>query len=183
MNSTYLLLGSNLGNSAELLSNAIKQIENKNDKELSKNEILNIANSADIGYDTTNILKLLSSNLYATAAWGNTSQPDFLNQVIKIATHLAAAETLAIILSIEKNMGRIRTTKNAPRIIDIDILFFNNEIINQSDLIVPHPEIQNRRFVLTPLQEIAPQMIHPVLNKTIEQLLSQCPDQLAVKKI
>jgi len=159
MNNTYLLLGSNMGNSAELLSNAIEQIENK------------------IGP------LLLSSNLYATAAWGNTSQPDFLNQVIKVATHLAAAETLAIILSIEKNMGRIRTTKNAPRIIDIDILFFNNEIINQSDLIVPHPEIQNRRFVLTPLQEIAPQMIHPVLNKTIEQLLSQCPDQLAVKKI
>ena len=159
MNSTYLLLGSNMGNSAELLSNAIKQIENK------------------IGP------LLLSSNLYATAAWGNTSQPDFLNQVIKITTHLAAAETLAIILSIEKNMGRIRTTKNAPRIIDIDILFFNNEIINQCDLIVPHPEIQNRRFVLTPLQEIAPQMIHPVLNKTIDQLLSQCPDQLAVKKI
>lgn len=159
MNNTYLLLGSNMGNSTELLSKAIEQIENK------------------IGP------LLLSSNLYATAAWGNTSQPDFLNQVIKVATHLAAAETLAIILSIEKNMGRIRTTKNAPRIIDIDILFFNNEIINQSDLIVPHPEIQNRRFVLTPLQEIAPQMIHPVLNKTIEQLLSQCPDQLAVKKI
>jgi 2-amino-4-hydroxy-6-hydroxymethyldihydropteridine diphosphokinase len=102
--------------------------------------------------------------------------------VIEVATPLDAAETLEIILSIEKNMGRIRTIKNAPRIIDIDILFFNNEIINQSDLIVPHPEIQNRRFVLTPLYEIAPQMIHPVLNKTIEQLLSQCPDQLAVKK-
>ncbi len=159
MNNTYLLLGSNMGNSTQLLSKAIEQIENK------------------IGP------LLLPSNLYASAAWGNTSQPDFLNQVIKVATHLAAAETLAIILSIEKNMGRIRTTKNAPRIIDIDILFFNNEIINQSDLIVPHPEIQNRRFVLTPLQEIAPQMIHPVLNKTIEQLLSQCPDQLAVKKI
>lgn len=159
MNNTYLLLGSNMGNSTELLSKAIEQIENK------------------IGP------LLLPSNLYTTAAWGNTSQPDFLNQVIKVATHLAAAETLAIILSIEKNMGRIRTTKNAPRIIDIDILFFNNEIINQSDLIVPHPEIQNRRFVLTPLQEIAPQMIHPVLIKTIEQLLSQCPDQLAVKKI
>jgi 2-amino-4-hydroxy-6-hydroxymethyldihydropteridine diphosphokinase len=147
-----------MGNSTELLSNAIEQIENK------------------IGP------LLLQSNLYATAAWGNTSQPDFLNQVIKIATNLQAAETLETILSIEKKMGRIRTVKNAPRIIDIDILFFNNEIINQSDLIVPHPEIQNRRFVLTPLYEIAPQMIHPVLNKTIEQLLSQCPDQLAVKK-
>jgi 2-amino-4-hydroxy-6-hydroxymethyldihydropteridine diphosphokinase len=102
--------------------------------------------------------------------------------VIEIATHLDATETLKEILSIEKNMGRIRTVKNAPRIIDIDILFFNNEIINRSDLIVPHPEIPNRRFVLTPLNEIAPKMIHPLLNKTIEQLLLKCPDQLAVKK-
>jgi len=148
-----------MGNSTELLSNAIEQIENK------------------IGP------LLLKSNLYATAAWGNTSQPDFLNQVIEVATKLDATETLKEILSIEKNMGRIRTVKNAPRIIDIDILFFNNEIINRIDLIVPHPEIQNRRFVLTPLHEIAPQMIHPVLNKTIDQLLSFCPDQLAVKKI
>jgi 2-amino-4-hydroxy-6-hydroxymethyldihydropteridine diphosphokinase len=159
MNSTYLLLGSNMGNSTELLSNAIEQIENK------------------IGP------LLLQSNLYATAAWGNTSQPDFLNQAIEVATQLDATETLKEILSIEKNMGRIRTVKNAPRIIDIDILFFNNEIINRIDLIVPHPEIQNRRFVLTPLNEIVPQMIHPVLNKTIDQLLSFCPDQLAVKKI
>ena len=159
MNSTYLLLGSNMGNSTELLSNAIEQIENK------------------IGP------LLLQSNLYATAAWGNTSQPDFLNQVIEVNTQLDATETLKEIMSIEKNMGRIRTIKNAPRIIDIDILFFNNEIINRSDLIVPHPEIQNRRFVLIPINEIAPQMIHPVLNKTIEQLLLQCPDQLAVKKI
>jgi 2-amino-4-hydroxy-6-hydroxymethyldihydropteridine diphosphokinase len=159
MNKTSLLLGSNMGNSIEILSTAIEQIEEK------------------IGS------VLLGSDLYATAAWGNTSQPDFLNQVIEVATPLDAAETLEIILSIEKNMGRIRTIKNAPRIIDIDILFFNNEIINRSNLIVPHPEIQNRRFVLTPLNEIAPQMIHPVLNKTIEQLLSICPDQLAVKKI
>lgn len=159
MNSSYLLLGSNMGNSTELLSNAIEQIENK------------------IGP------LLLQSNLYATAAWGNTSQPDFLNQAIEVATQLDATETLKEILSIEKNMGRIRTVKNAPRIIDIDILFFNNEIINRIDLIVPHPEIQNRRFLLTPLNEIAPQMIHPVLNKTIDQLLSFCPDQLAVKKI
>jgi len=148
-----------MGNSTELLSNSIEQIENK------------------IGP------LLLQSNLYATAAWGNTSQPDFLNQVIEVASQLDATETLKEILSIEKNMGRIRTVKNAPRIIDIDILFFNNEIINRIDLIVPHPEIQNRRFVLTPLNEIAPQMIHPVLNKTIDQLLSFCPDQLAVKKI
>jgi len=159
MNNTYLLLGSNMGNCIELLSTEIEQIEKK------------------IG------TLLLGSNLYATAAWGNTSQPDFINQVIKVATQLDATDTLKEILSIEKIMGRIRTVKNAPRIIDIDMLFFNNEIINRSDLIVPHPEIQNRRFVLTPLHEIAPQMIHPVLKKTINQLLLQCPDKLSVKKI
>ena len=159
MNSTYLLLGSNMGNSVELLSTAIEQIE-KNTGKL-----------------------MLQSGLYVTAAWGNTSQPDFLNQVIVIDTNLAAGETLQSILSIEKSMGRTRTIKNAPRIIDIDILFFNNEIITRQDLIVPHPEIQNRRFVLTPLYEIAPQMMHPLLNKSIEQLLLQCSDPLAVKKI
>ncbi len=159
MNTTYLLLGSNMGNSLVLLSTAIEQIE----KQIGK--------------------RMLQSGLYATAAWGNSSQPDFLNQVIEVATGLDAAETLQTILAIEKNMGRIRTVKNAPRVIDIDILFFNNEIITRSDLIVPHPEIQNRRFVLTPLNEIVPAMIHPVLNKTTRQLLLDCPDQLAVKKM
>ena len=158
MNTTYLLLGSNMGNSLVLLSTAIEQIEKKIGK------------------------IMLHSGLYSTAAWGNTSQPDFLNQVIEVATSLDAAETLQTILAIEKIMGRTRTVKNAPRVIDIDILFFNNEIITQSDLTIPHPEIQNRRFVLTPLYEIAPQMIHPLLNKTIHELLPQCPDQLAVKK-
>ena len=159
MNTTYLLLGSNMGNSLVLLSTAIEQIE----KQIGK--------------------RMLQSGLYATAAWGNSSQPDFLNQVIEVATSLDAAETLHTILAIEKNMGRIRTVKNAPRVIDIDILFFNNEIIIQRDLTIPHSEIQNRRFVLTPLNEIAPQMTHPVLNKTIHQLLIQCPDQLTVKKM
>ena len=159
MNTTYLLLGSNMGNSLVLLSTAIEQIE----KQIGK--------------------RMLQSGLYATAAWGNSSQPDFLNQVIEVATSLDAAETLQTILAIEKNMGRIRTVKNAPRVIDIDILFFNNEIITRSDLIVPHPEIQNRRFVLIPLNEIVPAMMHPVLNKTTRQLLLDCPDQLAVKKM
>ncbi|MEO6672913.1 MAG: 2-amino-4-hydroxy-6-hydroxymethyldihydropteridine diphosphokinase, partial [Ginsengibacter sp.] len=77
---------------------------------------------------------------------------------------------------------RIRTEKNAPRIIDIDILFFNKEIICEKDLIVPHPEIQNRRFVLVPLNELSPQFKHPVINKTIHRLLEICPDKLDVKK-
>jgi 2-amino-4-hydroxy-6-hydroxymethyldihydropteridine diphosphokinase len=158
MNSTYLLLGSNMGNSQKQLSTAIHQIE----------------------MNTGKLIR--SSHLYATAAWGNTNQPDFLNQVIVIETKLSAQETLNSILAIEKKMGRVRTVKNAPRIIDIDILFFNKEIIDKPDLIVPHPEIQNRRFVLIPLNELAPQYIHPVLNKSVHQLLAVCNDQLNVKK-
>lgn len=158
MNKTYLLLGSNMGNSKAQLVTAIKHIANTVGKPLRQ------------------------SGLYATAAWGNTNQPNFLNQVIIVETKLTAAETLQSILAIEKSMGRIRTVKNAPRIIDIDILFFNKEIIDQPGLIVPHPEIQNRRFVLVPVNELSPQLNHPAFNKTIHQLLADCLDHLDVKK-
>jgi 2-amino-4-hydroxy-6-hydroxymethyldihydropteridine diphosphokinase len=86
------------------------------------------------------------------------------------------------ILTIEKKMGRVRTVKNAPRIIDIDILFFSKEIINLPALTVPHPQIQNRRFVLIPLNQLSPNLKHPLLKKTIHQLLVHCPDKLNVKK-
>lgn len=122
------------------------------------------------------------STLYSTAAWGNTRQPDFLNQVIIVETELTASQTMQIILQIEKQMGRVRTVKNAPRIIDIDILFFNKEIIDQKQLIVPHPQIQNRRFVLVPLNQLSPNLLHPVLKKSVHQLLIHCPDTLNVKK-
>ena len=82
------------------------------------------------------------------------------------------------ILAIEKQMGRVRTFKNAARIIDIDILFFNNEIINTPDLIIPHIEISNRRLVLRPLSEISPGLLHPVLQKSVADLLSECKDPL-----
>jgi 2-amino-4-hydroxy-6-hydroxymethyldihydropteridine diphosphokinase len=123
------------------------------------------------------------SGLYVTAAWGNTDQPDFLNQVIVIETTLSAADTIQKLLSIENKMGRVRTEKYAPRTIDIDILFFNKDIINEPGLIIPHPQLQNRRFVLIPLNELSANLIHPVLKKTIHQLLRVCPDKLAVKKI
>lgn len=131
-----------------------------------------------------NIGKVLrQSHLYQTAAWGKTDQPDFLNQVIVVETKLSAQQTIATILAIEKEMGRVRTEKNAPRIIDIDILFFNKDIINEKDLIVPHPQIQNRQFVLVPLNELSPQFLHPVKKKTIHYLLRVCPDKLPVNKI
>ena len=158
MNKAYLLLGSNLGNSKQQLSKAVSLIEK------------------EIGQSTR------QSGLYVTAAWGNTNQPDFLNQVIIVETALTVGATMQTILSIEKKMGRVRTKKNAPRIIDIDILFFNKEIIDQSGLIVPHPQLQNRRFVLIPLNELSANFIHPVSGKTIHQLLRVCPDKLAVKK-
>ncbi len=158
MNKTYLLLGSNIGNSQLQLSVAIKYIEQK------------------VG----NILR--QSNLYSTAAWGDTRQPDFLNQVILVETALTPLETMQTILAIEKEMGRVRTLKNAPRIIDIDILFFNKVVLDAPMLTLPHPEIQNRRFVLIPLNELAPNLHHPVLGLSIHELLEICPDRLNVKK-
>lgn len=122
------------------------------------------------------------SSLYQTAAWGNTNQPDFLNQVILVESNQTTSEAIQTVLSIEEKMGRIRTQKNAPRIIDIDILFFNKVVISEPRLIVPHPEIQNRRFVLIPLNELSPNFKHPVLKKSVHQLLLSCKDELNVKK-
>ncbi|MEO7523317.1 MAG: 2-amino-4-hydroxy-6-hydroxymethyldihydropteridine diphosphokinase [Ferruginibacter sp.] len=159
MNKTYLLLGSNLGNSRHQLTTARNHIQK---------------------YVGT-ILK--QSALYNTAAWGLRDQPDFINQVVVVETSLAALGCLHEILAIEKKMGRIRTLKNAPRVIDIDILFFNRLIMHTQMLTIPHPFIQERRFVLVPLNELSPRFIHPVFNKTVSWLLKQCPDELDVKKI
>ena len=159
MNKAYLLLGSNMGNSKELLLEATSII------------------ASTIGPVTT------TSSFYATAAWGNKNQPDFLNQIIIVDTNFTATALLKTILAIEKKMGRVRTFKNAPRIIDIDILFFNNEVITTKSLIVPHPEIQNRRFVLIPLCELTPTFLHPLLNRTIKELFISCKDSLNVQKI
>ena len=130
-----------------------------------------------------NIGKLTtSSSIYRTAAWGNEDQPDFLNQIIIVSSSLSSLNILKEIFVIEKEMGRVRTTKNAARVIDIDMLFFNDEIIQTETLTVPHPQIQNRRFVLVPLAEIALNFIHPLLKKSSLELLSICSDKLNVQK-
>ncbi|WP_462253359.1 2-amino-4-hydroxy-6-hydroxymethyldihydropteridine diphosphokinase [Ferruginibacter sp.] len=159
MNKLYLLLGSNQQQPQKQLLLAQKFIAKTIGKTVRK------------------------SALYQTAAWGNTNQPDFLNQVIIVQTKLTAAQTMQSILTIEKKMGRIRNKKNDPRIIDIDILFFNKEIINTTNLMVPHPQLQNRNFVLVPLNQLSPNFKHPLLNKTIHQLLRNSPDKLTVNKI
>ncbi len=123
------------------------------------------------------------SSLYETAAWGKTDQPAFFNRALQIETALDAHALMAAVLQVEESLGRKRTVKYGPRTIDIDILFFNEAIIDEPALRIPHPELPNRRFVLAPMDEIAPGLIHPVLHKTIHRLLLECPDPLDVKKI
>jgi 2-amino-4-hydroxy-6-hydroxymethyldihydropteridine diphosphokinase len=159
MNTVYILLGSNMGNSKAQLLLAAEKIEEK------------------IG----EIIK--ASSLYSTEAWGKKEQPNFINQVLIVKTSLEASNLIKIVLAIEEGMGRKRTTKNAPRIIDIDILFFNNEIINTQNLVVPHPEIHNRRFVLVPLVELSPFYMHPSIKKSMSELLLTTKDNLNVQKI
>ena len=157
MNKTYLLIGCNEGNRTEHMNTAKEMIADK------------------IG------IIIRCSKMYETAAWGKHDQPDFLNQVLLVETQLAAPICLQEILLIETRMGRVRTKKNDPRIIDIDILFFNNEIINDAHLTIPHPELQNRKFVLVPMNELSPGLVHPVLHRSIRDLLSTCKDALDVR--
>jgi 2-amino-4-hydroxy-6-hydroxymethyldihydropteridine diphosphokinase len=156
MNKIFLIVGGNLGNRKKNLQTAATFIDEQ------------------IG------AIIQSSKIYETEPWGLTDQPAFYNQVHLVKSRLDAQTIIDDLLKIEEKMGRVRTIKNAARIIDIDILFFNEEIINEPNLVVPHREIPNRRFVLMPLNEIAPLMIHPVFKKNISELLSTCKDQLKV---
>lgn len=158
MNRAYLLTGGNLGDRKQNLTIA-REFISKQCGEI-----------------------IASSSLYETAAWGKTDQPAFLNQALEIATALTARQLIRRILKVETMMGRVRKEKYGPRLIDIDILLFNNEKHNYQLLKLPHPEMQNRRFALLPLAEIAPDIVHPVLNKTITELLKECKDKLSVKK-
>ncbi|RAW01896.1 2-amino-4-hydroxy-6-hydroxymethyldihydropteridine diphosphokinase [Pseudochryseolinea flava] len=123
-----------------------------------------------------------SSSIYSTAAWGVTDQPDFLNQVIEVETNLTPGALLEKTHSIEKSLGRIRTGKWGARIIDIDILLYREVELKTAHLVIPHPELPNRKFVLIPFAEIAADHVHPTAHKKISELLDTCTDQLAVTK-
>ena len=159
MNTVFLSVGTNLRQREENLKKAVKMI------------------SAEAGF-----LKALSS-VYETEPWEMATSDLFLNMAIEIETELNPHILLKKMLEIEDKMGRCREgTGYSSRIIDIDILFFNDLIINDNDLVVPHPLIVHRRFVLEPLAEIASQLIHSVLGKSIESLLESCTDNCVVRK-
>lgn len=121
------------------------------------------------------------SPVYQTEPWGLNTQPDFLNQLIFVETDLPPQKVLKCILIIEQKIGRIRSRERyASRIIDIDIIFYKNLILNTDDLIIPHPQLHKRRFVLVPLADMIPEFIHPVIGKSMEQLLKECSDKSGV---
>ncbi|MFN3739075.1 MAG: 2-amino-4-hydroxy-6-hydroxymethyldihydropteridine diphosphokinase [Thermodesulfovibrionales bacterium] len=142
----YIGIGSNIGNREKNCLEAIRLMEEKGIKVIKR------------------------SSLYETEPWGVKDQPMFINMVIEAETEYAPAELLNLLKSIERAMGRTETKRWGPRIIDLDILFYNNLILNTPELRIPHPYIHERDFVLKPLSEIAPELEHPVLKKRIKEL-------------
>jgi dihydroneopterin aldolase/2-amino-4-hydroxy-6-hydroxymethyldihydropteridine diphosphokinase len=160
MEKVFIALGGNVGNVRENFGIAIEKI------------------SSLIG------TVINQSSLYRTEPWGNKRQDDFLNKVVEVETKQSPADVLKNILSIEKMMGRNRNKDDqfAPRSIDIDILFYGTKIINENHLIVPHPRLHLRNFVLTPLMEIAPNFVHPLLKESIINLSKQSNDSSRVNR-
>ncbi len=158
MHQAYLLLGSNQGDRTSYLNQAREALR------------------------SLGTIRQWSS-CYETAAWGLTTQPAFINQALLLETDLEPLVLLASILEIEKNLGRERKERYGPRTLDIDILLYDDLILQHERLTIPHPELPNRRFALTALAEIAGNAVHPVFERSIIDLLTQCPDLLAVARV
>lgn len=158
MNTAYLLLGSNEGERVDWFRQA-----------------------ESLMAEFCAVIK--KSAIYETAAWGQHDQPDFLNQVLEIETELSAELLLLRTQAIETLLGRRRLVKWGQRTLDIDILFFNSEIVDLPHLKVPHPALHRRSFTLVPLAEIAPDLVHPVLQQSVQVMLEKCDDALPVRKM
>jgi 2-amino-4-hydroxy-6-hydroxymethyldihydropteridine diphosphokinase len=156
----YIGIGSNLGDKLHHCKKAISQI---------------------LEFDCHKLLA--KSSLFKTQAMGYTSQDWFVNGVIKIETDLEPHELLRTLKAIERQLGRTETFRWGPRTIDLDILFFDDIEIHTEELQIPHPLIQNRQFVLIPLAEIDRNLIHPILNKTIQELLNDFKEDQGVEKL
>ncbi|RLD77432.1 MAG: 2-amino-4-hydroxy-6-hydroxymethyldihydropteridine diphosphokinase [Bacteroidetes bacterium] len=162
MYKVFLSLGSNLGNRIINLQNVLQCISE------------HIGDIKSVGA------------LYETEPWGFDSENWFVNTAIEIETVLQANVLLQKCLWIESTLGRKRNKAKvgySSRLIDIDILFFDNEIINLPNLIVPHENLHKRKFVLTPLNDIAPEFVHPIIKQSIRTLLESCPDKMKLKKL
>ncbi|MBI3756161.1 MAG: 2-amino-4-hydroxy-6-hydroxymethyldihydropteridine diphosphokinase [Deltaproteobacteria bacterium] len=157
MHTAFISIGSNIGDRFENCKKAIASLA---------------------GQEGITIVK--TSSFYETEPWGEIEQGWFINCVVEIKTELVSKDLLVLLLTIEKEFGRNRAEKGGPRSIDFDIIFFNSEIIKTENLIIPHPLLHKRRFVLMPLSEIAPDVIHPVLKKSAADLLSQVNDDKKV---
>lgn len=156
MSQVYIALGSNLGDRAA-----------------------NLAKAREMLADNIQVLK--SSSIYQTAPWGYSEQDDFYNQVLECETELSPMRLLGRMKRIEKRMGRKKTFHNGPRLIDMDILFCNNLILETRRLVIPHPRMHERAFVLVPMAEIKPGFFHPVLGKTMVELLAKVDQEGVVK--
>ena len=158
----YVGLGSNLGERESLLKSAIEQLAQLPETRLGK-----------------------VSSLYDTAPVGELDQPNFLNAVVQLETALTARQLLWNLLLIERRLGRVRhaAQRYGPRTIDLDLVLFGDQVIDTPDLKVPHPEYHRRAFVLVPLAEIEPKLVHPVLGLTAHELLERVEERPAVKRM